>query len=352
MINSTLRSSSTDRKRRRTLRGLSAALAGALALAACGSHPSSTSPSSGSASSAATTGTSASAKNAGRSGGTIGFLSYWAGGDPFAVALTNAALAEGKKLGVTVDYVNGNNDLSTQIAAVQTFITKKVKAIVVFPGNTTSLIPILNKAAAAGIPVVDLNQKLASTAKTTIYVGDNDYTYGEDEAKLLVKALGGKGTFALAQGIIGSAPQIDRTAGIKHVLLSYPGIKMVATQSDNWSSSQLLALTQDWTTKYPNLNAIVAEGPEAATGAQWAAAHGHKNIKFIAGDYPTYVQTAIQKGEVYGTVDQSPILEAQDAMIAAYDIESGKSSKLPKPNWFVPLPLVTKANVNQIKPAW
>lgn len=340
------------RQRRARAAGLGLLVVAALIMSACGSTKVSNASSGASAGTSASTSSRSVASKGTSAKVTIGFLSYWEGADPFAVALTKATLAEGQKLGVTIDYVNGNNTLSTQIAAIQTFITKRVNAIVVFPGSTTALVPIVNKAAGAGIPVIDLNERLASSAKITTYVGDNDYTYGELEARMLVKALGGHGTFALAQGTLGTAAQIDRTAGIKHVLAGYPNIHMVATESDSFEAAKALALTQDWATKYPNLNAIVVEGPEGVTGAEWAAAHGHKGIKFILGDYPTYVRPAIQDGEVYGTVDQSPVLEAQDSVIAAYDIVTGHSSKVPKPAWYVSLPLVTKANVSAVKPAW
>jgi len=316
--------------------------AATMLLAACGT-------SSGTAASGGST-AGASAKSA--KDVSLGFLSWNSGEDPFATALANATLAEGKKLGVTIDYVNGNGNLSDQIAGIQDFITKKVSAIVVFPGNPTALVPIVNKAAAAGIPVINLNERLASNAKITTYVGDDDYQYGVLEGQTLAKVLNGKGTFALAEGIIGATATIDRTNGIESVLKKYPGIKMVAEQSDNWQSNQMLALTQDWAIKYPSLNAIVVEGPEGSTGGQWAVKHGRGGLKFIVGDYPTYVASAISAGEVYAAVDQSPITEAQDSVIAATDIATGKSSQVQEPNWFVPLPIITKTNVNTIKPAW
>lgn len=320
---------------------VAAGAAASLLLAACGT-------SSGSSAAGSSGGGSAkSAKDV-----TVGFLSFDTGDDPFATALANATVAEGKKLGTTVDYVNGNNNLSDEISAIQNFITKKVGAIVVFPGNTTALVPILNQAAAAGIPVIDLNERLASNAKIYTYVGDNDTTYGKLEAQALVKATGGKGTFALAEGTIGTASQIDRTAGIASVLKKYPNLKMVAEQSDNYQSSDLLALTQDWANKYPSLSAIIVEGPEGSTGGQWAAKNGHGSIKFIVGDYPTYVASAIQAGQVYAAVDQSPVLEAQDSVIAAVDAATGKGSQVKKPSWYISLPIITKSNVSTIKPAW
>lgn len=285
--------------------------------------------------------------------GLVGYMSWNTGADPFATALASATLAEAKKLGVNLDYVNANGDQSKQISAIQTFIDRGAKAIIVFPENETSIVPILNEAAAKGIKVIDMNEALAKNAKIFTYVGDNDYTYGELEARLLVKALNGKGTFALAEGLIGSAAEINRTAGIKHVLKSYPNIHMISVGSDGFTTPKALSLAQDWLTKYSSkLNAIVYEGPEGYVGGEWAAAHGHKGVKIILGDYPTYVRPAIEKGYVYGTVDQSPPLEAQDSMKVAYDILTGQEAKVPRPAWYIPLPLVTSANVKSIAPAW
>ena len=317
--------------------------AASLLLAACGTSSGGGSASGGS--------TASSAKS--NSDVTLGFLSWDAGIDPFNTAMVNATLAEGKKLGVAVDYVDGNNDLSAQISGIQDFITKKVNAIIVDPANPTALVPILNEAAAAGIPVINLNEKLASDAKVTTYVGDDDTQYGVLEGDALVQALGSKGgTFALAEGQIGVTATTDRTNGIESVIKSHPTIKMVAEQSDNWQSNQMLALTQDWANKYPNLSAIVVEGPEGSTGGQWAQKNGHSSVKFIVGDYPTYVATAIKAGQVYAAIDQSPVEEAQDSVIAATDLATGKSSQVKEPAWFVGLPTVTNANVNTIKPAW
>lgn len=285
--------------------------------------------------------------------GLVGYMSWNTGADPFATSLANATLAAAKKLGINLDYVNANGDASKEIGAIQTFMTRGAKVIIVFPQNETSIVPILNKAVAQGIKVVDLNEALSKSAKIFTYVGDNDYTYGELEAKLLVQALHGKGTFALGEGLIGSAAEINRTAGIKHVLKSYPNIHMVGVGSDGFTAPKALALAQDWLTKFHSkLNAIVYEGPEGYVGGQWAAAHGYKDLKVILGDYPTYVRPAIEKGYVYGTVDQSPPLEAQDSMQVAYDILTGQQAKVPRPAWYISLPLVTKANVHKIAPAW
>lgn len=285
--------------------------------------------------------------------GLVGYMSWNTGVDPFATSLARATLAAAKKLGINLDYVNANGDQSKQISAIQTFMDRGAKAIIVFPENETSIVPILNEAAAKGIKIIDMNEALAKNAKLFTYVGDNDYTYGELEAKLLVQALHGKGTFALGEGLIGSAAEINRTAGIEHVLKGYPNIHMVAEESDGFTAPKALALAQDWLTKYSSkLDAIVYEGPEGYVGGKWAVAHGHKGVKIILGDYPTYVRPGIEQGYVYGTVDQSPPLEAQDSMKVAYDILTGQEAKVPRPAWYIPLPLVTSANVKTIVPAW
>jgi ABC-type sugar transport system substrate-binding protein len=87
-------------------------------------------------------------------------------------------------------------------------------------------------------------------------------------------------------------------------------------------------------------------------GAEYARAHGDKTTQFIAGDYSTEVATAIKHGAVYGTVDQSPGVEGQLGVQYGYDILTGKTSAVPAPTSDIPLPIVTKKNVNSIPALW
>jgi ABC-type sugar transport system substrate-binding protein len=100
------------------------------------------------------------------------------------------------------------------------------------------------------------------------------------------------------------------------------------------------------------LAAVIAEGPEMYVGAAYAAKIGRTDVKFIAGDYSTQVEAAIKAGQLYDTVDQSPVLEGQLGAQLAYDWLTGKKSQVPAPDDYIPLPVITAANVAQYPAQW
>jgi ABC-type sugar transport system substrate-binding protein len=327
---------------RRSIAALAGVLfASALALSAC------TSGNSGSAANAIATTNASSSPHA-----LVGFLASDATHNPFAVALAKGTLDEASKLGLNLSYVDAKGDLTAEIGAIQSFMSRGAKVIVVFPADPTSLVPILNQAAGQGIKIVVLNQPLEPSAKIVTYVGADNYAYGQAEGQLLAKALNGSGTFALAEGITATQAALDRTNGIENTLKAYPNIHMVALQTDNWDPTQALSLAQDWLSKYPTISAMVYEGPEGTVAGQWARAHGRANLKVILGDYPTAVEQAIQAGYVYGTVDQNPVQQGVLAMQVAQEILDGHESQVPQPVLKTPLPLITSANVADNQATW
>lgn len=274
--------------------------------------------------------------------------------NPFLSTMDHALTATASKYGMKVDILNGNGDNSTELSDVQDLINKHVNAILLTPSDPVAIIPAVRAANQAGIPVFALNTAIASGGQLVTYVGDSDYKYGVAEGQLAAKAVNGHGNVAILLGVLGDSPEVQRLAGIKSVLAKYPGIKIVATPVDNWQNSQNLADTQDLLSKYPKgqLAAVIAEGPEMYVGAGYAAKTGRSDVKFIAGDYSTQVAAAIKAGQLYGTVNQSPVLEGQLGAADAYKWLTGKKSAVPVPNHYIPLPVITSANVSQYPAQW
>jgi ribose transport system substrate-binding protein len=137
-------------------------------------------------------------------------------------------------------------------------------------------------------------------------------------------------------------------------LKKYPDIKVVTQKSADWDNTKALAVTQDILSRYPkgSLDAIVDQGPEGVTGAQWAHKQGRTDVKFLLGDYPAEVRAAIQKGIVYGTVDQDPQPQGVTSIEYALKWLKGQKGLVETPHHYMPLPIVTKANVGQFPAAW
>lgn len=284
----------------------------------------------------------------------VGFLVFNAELDSFVTSLVSAVEGAASAKGMQVTTVDGKGDASTQIAAVQQFIAEGADAILLYPGDPTTLVPVVKEASDKGIPVFTVNLNLEPGAPIITYVGSNDREYGSKQAQLLVDAIGETGTVALLTGTVGTSAQIDRTAGIMDVLKQHPGIQVVAEQADNWTDDSAVAAVQAWAAKYPPgaLTAVMAEGPEVAAAAEWARAKGRDDITFIAGDYTADVQSAIESGAVYGTVVQYPKVQGEKAIEAIFDWLSGAQDKVSRPTAYTDLPVVTKANAASTPPAY
>lgn len=284
---------------------------------------------------------------------TIGSM-IWNTTIPFYTNLIKGEQDAAKKYGMTVVIRNGEADLAKEIAVVQQFVAQKVDLILVSPSNPEGIVPAVKQANTAGIPVIEVNSTVGKGAKTVTYVGANDFTFGERQGELLVRAIGKSGNVALILGHLGVSAQILREDGLQKYLKAYPEIKIVSKQSADWDFDKALSITQNLLTKYPKgtLQAIVSQGPEGVSGARYAAKIGRTDVKFIAGDYPKDVRDAIMQGTLYGTVNQDPYPQGYRAVEVAYFWLTGQRNKVKQPHDYLPLPLITKENVAKMPPAW
>lgn len=285
----------------------------------------------------------------------IGFM-IWNASVPFYSNLISTAEETATTLGVDLDIQSGNGDLATQISVVQQFIAQDVDMILMAPSDPKGIVPVIRQATQAGIPVMAVNTKAdtSSGAEVVTYVGVDDFAFGQKQGELLVQAVGEDAKVAYILGKLGTSAQLDREAGLMDVLAKHPGIEIVDKQAADWDNSRALAITQDFLSRYPEgqLDAIIDQGPEGVNGANFAADNGRSDVLFVMGDYPADVRAAIQKGTVYGTVNQDPAPQGQVAIEDAVKFLEGNAAEVPTPNHYLDLPIITKDNVEQFPPAW
>jgi ribose transport system substrate-binding protein len=275
---------------------------------------------------------------------------------PFYSNLISTAKKTAEELGVTLDIQSGRNDMSGEISVIQQFVAQKMDAILVSPSNSTAIVPIIQQVNQAGIPVFAVNLPIDTStgAQVVTYVGVDDFTFGQKQGELLVQAVGEKAKVAYIMGRLGVSAQLQRKAGLEDTLKAHPGIEIVETQSADWDNSKALAITQDFLSKYPQgtLQAIIGQGPETVTGATFAKQQGRTDVKFVVGDFPADVKAAIADGTVYGTIDQDPAPQGEFGIRDAVAWLNGDKAAVPQPNHYLPLPIITKENVDQFPAAW
>jgi ABC-type sugar transport system substrate-binding protein len=283
----------------------------------------------------------------------IGFM-IWNTSVPFYSNLISTAEKTADELGVDLTIQSGNGDLATQISIVQQFITQQMDMILIAPSDPVGIVPVILQANQAGIPVMAVNTKAdtESGAKVVTYVGVDDYVFGQKQGELLAQAVGENAKVGYILGKLGTSAQLAREAGLMDTLKKHPGIQIIDRQAADWDNAKALAITQDYLSRFATgqMDAIVDQGPEGATGAIFAHGNGRTDVTFIMGDYPADVRQTILDGVVYGTVNQDPAPQGKVAIEDAIKVLAGE--EIPSPNHYLDLPIITKDNVADYPPAW
>ena len=182
-----------------------------------------------------------------------------AAGDPYFKMKSYGYIDEGKKLGYDVKIYDagGYGNLQKQVSQIEDVITRKVSGIVLVPASSDGTVPVVEKAVAAGIPVV--NDGIATkTDKITGFVGEPSYVMTELLAAYAVDKLNGQGNAALLSGPSGLDLTVFRVNGFKDYLSKFPGMKVVAEKFTSTSSAEALTTMQDFLQAHPDVNVVYA----------------------------------------------------------------------------------------------
>lgn len=241
--------------RRRLLLGAGALGAGAALVGCTGNSP---------AASGTTTAAAATSGGGGTPGTpgkavTIGFSAPAADHGWIAAITTNARSQAGKHSDVTLQAVEGSNDVNQQISQVQTLIDKKVDALVILPFDGKALTEIAIKAMEAGIPVINLDRVFASPRGSRTWIGGDNYGMGVAAGRYLGEQLKAKGVtspvIAEIQGIANLPLTQDRSKGFSDALATY-GMKVSRQVSAEFTVESGQKVTADLLQAAPKLDGV------------------------------------------------------------------------------------------------
>jgi ABC-type sugar transport system substrate-binding protein len=188
---------------------------------------------------------------------------------PYFAQILQGIQQASKPLGWTITPTFGNNDPTEQINQIQNAVTTHPSALVVIPVDQNAIIPPVQQAKAAGVPVLTMGDNLAAAgASAQLSFLGSDYTaLGIQKANFIVSQLHGKGTVGFIHGIRGLNFSEAQRKGAVSVFSKQPGIKIVdGGYTGAFTSDTGLKLTEDLLTRAPNLNAIYYDNDDIALG--------------------------------------------------------------------------------------
>ena len=203
-----------------------------------------------------------------------------AAGKTFTIGLSNFSLGNSWRVQMVAEaqYAASQNPLvkqlivtqadesaEKQISDIEDMITKKVDAILITAINPEALVPVVDKAMAAGIVVVDFDNGV-NTTNITCHVKVDQQEFGKVQATWLVKAMKEKGDVIAFNGMKGTAISADRFAGAKSVLDQYSGIKIVQEVYADWDYAKAKKAMEDLLTAYSKIDGVWSQGGAMSQG--------------------------------------------------------------------------------------
>src|SRR5712691_2293710 len=216
-------------------------------------------------------------------------------------------------------------NIDQQVSILEDQILKKVSALAVVPGGIAEVTPVLDKARAAGIPVLIVDNDTPWPGKLS-YIGTDNRLGGKLAGDYLVKVLGGRGKVAIIRGILGVSSHDDRVTGFQEAIAQAPGIQVVTIQPANSERASALTVMENILTSNPDLNAVFATSDQMALGAmEGVAAHHLSGKVFVVGfDAGKEAVRAVKSGAMSAVIAQYPANMGRQAVEAAIKAIQGE----------------------------
>ncbi|GAB1483139.1 ribose ABC transporter substrate-binding protein RbsB [Treponema sp.] len=261
---------------------------------------------------------------------------------PFFVTMKSEAEAAAAKLGVRIVFNDAENQSSKQMTAVENFIAQGVSGILISPMTTDSLVPAIEAAAKAGIPVATVDRK-ANTDAVLVHVGADNVEGGRAAARFIIEKLGNKGSVIELEGTPGSSAAVDRKQGFDEVM-NASGVKIIVSQTADFSRSKGQSVMENLMQAYPKFDAVFGANDEMIIGAieaMSAAGIDPKSVVTIGFDATPDAFSYMKEGKLGATIDQFPGQQAGAALQALVDKIKDKKDPAKKVTFINPKP-VTK----------
>jgi len=204
---------------------------------------------------------------------------------PFYVQLKEGAEAAAKASGNTLVFLDANGDVSKQNNDIQDLITQGVNAIIINPVNPDAVVPSLEAAVSAGIPVITVDRSVNGDG-VTAHIGRDNKKMGQLVGEAVVAKLKADGVESAKiieiQGDAGGAVMMDRRDGF-HKALEGSKHTIVAGPYAEYIRANAVTAMQDLLQANPDVKVVYAHNDDMALGALQVLQESGRDDVSVAG---------------------------------------------------------------------
>jgi galactofuranose transport system substrate-binding protein len=222
--------------------------------------------------------------------------------------------------GIDLKFSDAQQKQENQIKAIRSYIQQKVDVIAFSPVVESGWDPVLKEAKDAKIPVV-LTDRAVDSKDTSLYVsflGSDFVAEGKKAGDWVVdqyKSATADVNIVELQGTTGSAPAIDRQEGFKSAIAANPKLKVIASQTGNFTRAEGKQVMEAMLKANPKIDLLYAHNDDMALGAieaiEAAGKKPGKDIKIVSVDAVHDGMQALADGKINYIVECSPLLGTQ-----------------------------------------
>jgi ribose transport system substrate-binding protein len=280
--------------------------------------------------------------------GTIG-VSLLTLDNPFFKVIGDHISAQGEQQGYEVIVVSADKDVAKQSNQIKDFIVKKVSAIVLSPCDSKSIIPVIQEANAAAIPVFTVDIPCNEPGgKIVTQIATDNFGGGKEAGRAMIEALGEAGGEVVILHFKQAESCLLRVKGFRETIDTHNAtaaakIEIVAELESGGAKDMGYKAAEDALQAHPELRGIFAINDPAALGARAALEKaGRTRQAFIVGfDGQPEGKQAIRNGKIYADPIQFP--DKMGDQIVEAIIRHSKGETLP-PQILIPTRLYRQAD--------
>jgi ribose transport system substrate-binding protein len=247
-----------------------------------------------------------------------------------AVKLGSEQAAKDLDVTITFEGPEGENQVDKQVEMFQTALDKKPDAICLAAVDSQVFTPLLEKAKAAGIPVIGFDSGVDSDIPLTTATTDN-IAAAALAADKMVELIGGEGEVAVIAHDQTSRTGIDRVKGFTdQIAAKYPNVTIVDTQYGGGDHLKSTDLAKAIIQAHPNLKGFFGANEGSIIGVLNAAKElgMEGKLTIIGYDSGQQQMDAIRSGAESGAITQNPVGIGYKCVEAA--VKAVKGETLPK----------------------
>ena len=246
---------------------------------------------------------------------------------PFYASCIEGATPVAEALGyeLVIMAPESEDDYATQTSMMEDLITQGVKGIAVCGINLDALIPAIQKANEAGVPVVEFNTITElEGADVYAYSGYNQYNGGAKIADWVAEHTEGDVKVAIIEGLPSDFTTQRMGGFVDRCAEAYSNIEVVATQPGDWVREKGMNAAMDMIQAHPEISVIYGLSDEMALGAVQACKQlNREDIMCIGLDGNPNAFESVKAGELTATLDCGPVAIGANAIKALADAIDG-----------------------------